>query len=161
MTKHRSRWSGPPQAEENFGSVKTALTTTPAIGLPDYDKMFYLYTHERDGFAKAVLTQQHGDKMRPLAYYSTKLDAVAQGFSPCLRAVAAASYAVQTTSQIVMTSPLVLRVPHCVTQVLLKAKTQHLSTVKAMTYDLVLIQAKKCGNRKMSDTKHSILNANR
>jgi len=54
----------------------------------------YRYTHERDGFAKAGLTQQHGDKMRPSAYYSTKLDPVAQGLSPCLRAVAAASYAV-------------------------------------------------------------------
>ena len=101
------------QGKYNFSKVKTALMT-PALGLPDYDKTFYLYTHKRDGFAQAVLTQQHGDKMCLLAYYNTKLDPMAQGFSPCLRAVAAAaSYAVQTTSQIVMTSPLVLRIPHC------------------------------------------------
>ena len=94
-----------PQAEENFGKVKTALTTTPAVCLPDYDKEFYLYTHERDGFAQAVVKEQHGDKMHLLAHYSMKLDPVAQGFSPCLRAESAASYTVQTTSQIVMTSP--------------------------------------------------------
>ena len=71
-----------------------------------------------------------------------KLDPVVQGFPPYLRAGAAASYAAQTTSQIVMTSPLVLRVPHCVSSVALKAKTQHLSAVRAMTYDFVSSQAK-------------------
>ena len=34
------------QAEEYFGKVKTALTMTPALGLPDYKKTLYLYTRE-------------------------------------------------------------------------------------------------------------------
>ena len=35
------------QAKYNVGNVKTALSTTSALGLPDYDKTFYLYTHKR------------------------------------------------------------------------------------------------------------------
>ena len=85
--------------------------------------------------------QQHRDKMHLLANYSTKLDTAAQGFSPCMQMIAAASYVVQVTGQIVMPSPLVLRVLHCVSSILLKAKIQHLAAVTAMKYDLVLIQA--------------------
>ena len=40
--------------------------------------------------------------MHPIAHYSTKLDLVALGFPPCLRAVAAASYAMQVTESIIL-----------------------------------------------------------
>ncbi|CAM5112625.1 unnamed protein product [Natator depressus] len=81
-------WS--PEAKQAFVAIKQAFSSAPALGLPDYAKPFILFCHEHNGFALAVLTQKHGDKHHPLAYYSTTLDAVPAGFPPCLRAVAAA-----------------------------------------------------------------------
>jgi len=125
-------------ADKAFVTLKQALSSAPALGLPNYEKPFHLYACERQGFAQSVLTQKHGNKLRPVAYYSTKLDPVAQGFPSCLKAVAAASLAVQATEALVAGNTLILLVPHAVTAVLLKTKTQHLSASRATTYELSL-----------------------
>jgi len=75
------------------------------------------------GFAQAVLAQKHRGKMHPIVHYSTKLDLVALGFPPCLRAVVAASYAMQVTATIVLENPLILHVPCAVSSVLLKSRS--------------------------------------
>ncbi len=61
-----------------------------------------------------MLLQTHGDRLRPVAYFSTKLDAVAAGLSHCLRAVAAAELAVLASREFVGYSDLTLMVPHAV-----------------------------------------------
>ena len=81
--------------EECFTKLKAALSMAPALGLPDYEKPFFLYSHETKGFAQAELTQSHGDRQRPIAYFSRRLDPVEHGLPLCLQAVAAASYARQ------------------------------------------------------------------
>uniref|UniRef100_UPI00358E1EFB uncharacterized protein n=1 Tax=Myxine glutinosa TaxID=7769 RepID=UPI00358E1EFB len=124
-----------------FDGLKQALVTAPSLGLPDYAKPFTLYTHAVGGFAQSVLTQTHGDKERPVAYFSKKLDPVEQGFPVCLQAVAAARYAVERTADIVMGHPVTLRVPHCVTSLLLQRSTQHLSNTRLMQYESALITA--------------------
>ena len=90
---------------------------------------------------QSVLTQAHGGKMRLIAYHSTKFDPEAQGFTASWRAVAVASYAVQTTESIVLGSTFSLQVPHAVTAVLLKARTQHLSASRATTCELLQLTA--------------------
>lgn len=42
-----------------------------ALGLPKYSKPFTLIVHERDNEALEMLIQEHGNKHRPVAYYST------------------------------------------------------------------------------------------
>uniref|UniRef100_A0A7M4F985 Reverse transcriptase/retrotransposon-derived protein RNase H-like domain-containing protein n=1 Tax=Crocodylus porosus TaxID=8502 RepID=A0A7M4F985_CROPO len=86
------------EIEATFASIKQAVLQAPALGLPDYSKPFILFCHEKDGFALAVLTQTHGNKHCPIAYYSSALDPVAAGFPPCLRAVAAATVTVEVSS---------------------------------------------------------------
>uniref|UniRef100_A0A3B4HCN0 Reverse transcriptase RNase H-like domain-containing protein n=1 Tax=Pundamilia nyererei TaxID=303518 RepID=A0A3B4HCN0_9CICH len=50
------------------------------------DKPFYLHVDGGTGFMKAVLTQAFGEKQRPLAFYSCKLDSVASGLPTCVQA---------------------------------------------------------------------------
>ncbi|CAM4411214.1 unnamed protein product [Lepidochelys kempii] len=129
------------EAEQAFVTIKQALSSAPALGLPDYAQPFILFCHERNGFALAVPTQKHEDKHHPLTYYSTALDPVATGFPACLRAVAKAVLAVQLSESIVLGSPLTVLVPHAVAALLLKSKTQHLSTSRLTKYELILLSS--------------------
>jgi hypothetical protein len=54
--------------------IKRALTNTPALGLPDVMKPFFLYIHERLGTAVGVLTQMLGSWHRPIM----QLDAISR-----------------------------------------------------------------------------------
>jgi hypothetical protein len=42
------------EQEKAFKEIKGALTNTPALGLPDVMKPFFLYVHERLGTAIGV-----------------------------------------------------------------------------------------------------------
>lgn len=73
--KDKLQWT--PAAGEAFSNLKLALQTNTVLALPDYDKPFYLHVDGGAGYMKAVLAQAFGEKQRPLAFYSCKLDSVA------------------------------------------------------------------------------------
>lgn len=52
-----------------FVALKTALSTAPALGLPDYTLPFHPHVSEKEGFALGLLTQQHGSNYRPVALF--------------------------------------------------------------------------------------------
>ncbi|KAL1268401.1 hypothetical protein QQF64_033764 [Cirrhinus molitorella] len=81
------------EAEEAFVNMKIQLSQVPALGLPNADKPFVQMVDEKNGFMTSVLLQHYGDKLQPVAYFSSKLDLVASGLPFCLRAVAAAEQA--------------------------------------------------------------------
>jgi len=62
----------------------------------------------------SVLLQDHGNKLRPVAYFSSELDPVASGLPRCIRSVAAAEKAVMASRDIVAYSDVTLLVPHAV-----------------------------------------------
>ncbi|XP_060764633.1 esterase OVCA2 isoform X4 [Neoarius graeffei] len=43
-----------------YHSLKSALCSAPALGLPDYSKPFHLYACEQQGTVSGVLAQEHG-----------------------------------------------------------------------------------------------------
>ncbi|KAG9281519.1 hypothetical protein AMEX_G33 [Astyanax mexicanus] len=101
-----------------FVKLKSALVSAPALGLCDPNKPFTVFVHEDCGFMTSCLTQEHGGMQRPVAYHSAKLDAVACGMGPCLRAVQATylallSFAPRTLEQIVT-----VKCPHSVSALL-------------------------------------------
>jgi len=61
-------------SKEGRGYTKTGLTQAPALRLPDPEKAFQLYVHEREGIALGVLTQRLGSEPQPVAYLSKRLN---------------------------------------------------------------------------------------
>ncbi|XP_060767573.1 uncharacterized protein LOC132875024 isoform X4 [Neoarius graeffei] len=116
--------------------LKSALQTTPTLGLPDPNKPFFQTVNEKKGFMTSVFLQKHGDRLRPVACFSSKLDPVVAGFPFCLCAVAAAEKAVTASRNIVGYSNLTLLVPHAVSLLLLEKKTSHLSAQRWLKADL-------------------------
>lgn len=75
--------------------------SSPMLCLPDPTCLFTQAVDERNGCMTSVLLQTHGDKLRPVAYFSAKLDPVAAGLPRCLQAVAVAEKALTTSRDIV------------------------------------------------------------
>lgn len=127
------------ECENAFVDLKNALSSAPALGLPNYDLPFHLFVCDKAGYMSGVLTQSHGGQYRPVAYVSKQLDPVARGFIPCMKAVAATASAVLACGDIVLFHPLTVHVPHEVQALLLQAKNSHLTPACLLSYQHVLL----------------------
>uniref|UniRef100_A0A669CCD9 ribonuclease H n=1 Tax=Oreochromis niloticus TaxID=8128 RepID=A0A669CCD9_ORENI len=135
--KDKVTWST--EASIAFEHLKTVLQTNIVLALPDYDKLFYLHVDGGGGYMKAVLTQTFGEKQRPLAFYSSKLDSVAAGLPTCVQACTAAAEAVQKSADIVLGHTLIVKVPHAVTSILLQANLSYLTHARQLSYVGILL----------------------
>ncbi|XP_034089816.1 uncharacterized protein LOC117557974 [Gymnodraco acuticeps] len=138
-----------PEADKAFINMKLALQSPPTLSLPDHTKPFTQAVDERNGCMTSVLLQDHGGKQRPVGYFSSKLDPVAAGLPKCLRAVAAAEKALNSSRDIVGYTPLTLLVPHAVSLILLEQRTSHLSAARYLRYhtcllDMPNVYVKRC-----------------
>ncbi|XP_035515190.1 uncharacterized protein LOC118326328, partial [Morone saxatilis] len=145
LTAHgKITWT--PEAEKAFADLKSALINAPTLDSPNSNKPFVQFIDQKGGYATSVLCQKHGDKLRPVAYFSTKLDPVATGLPPCLRAVAAAEKAVIASRDLVGYSELILMVPHAIAHILHTQKTSHLSAQRWLSPTFVLEMPMFTGN---------------
>ena len=71
-------------------------------------------------YASAVLMQEtcSGRRKQPIAYYSTMLDSVVQGFLPCYQGLAAVHYAYEKASTITMGHPLTIHTHHKISELI-------------------------------------------
>ena len=127
------------EALDNFILLKQAISTAPALGLPDYEKLFKLFVSEKNGHATGVLAQEHGGRTRPIGYYSCRLDPVARGGPSCLRAVFAAQALLDKTSDLVLAHPLLLLAPHDIAAILNQVQLRHLSTARHLWLQISLL----------------------
>lgn len=51
-------WTG--NLQRAFDQIKTILTSAPALGIPDLNKLFTVFTSEKQGIALGALTQKVG-----------------------------------------------------------------------------------------------------
>ena len=102
------------EARTAFTEIKTAIRPAPSLGLPDTEKPFNLFVHEKDKIALRVLTQTVGPWPQPGAYLSKKLDPVAAGWPLCLRALAATVLLIKKADKLTLGQGLNVKVPHTV-----------------------------------------------
>ncbi|XP_055366241.1 uncharacterized protein LOC114858685 [Betta splendens] len=126
-----------PEAERAFEDLKTASQTAPTLAFPDTSSPFTQTVDDRNGFMTSALLQKRGDTLRPVSYFSAKLDRGSAGLPPCLRAVAAAEKAVLASMKPVSGAALTLLSPHAV-KLLLERKSSQLSPEKWEKYSTVL-----------------------
>lgn len=126
-----------PEATKAFEELNRSIENT--LGLPNPNKPLVQFVDQRGGYATSVLCQKHGDKRRPVAFFSsTKLDPVAAGLPLCLRAVAAAEKAVTASRDLVGYSDLM--VPHALAHILHTQKTSHLSAQRWLRCHTTLLK---------------------
>jgi hypothetical protein len=73
-------------------------------------KPFFLDVHEQKGTAVGVLTQIVGSWHHPVAYLSKQLDAISQGWLPCLHDLAATTALVTEADKLTLGQELTVRV---------------------------------------------------
>lgn len=61
------------ECEESFRSLKEALITTPVLAYADFEKPFFLEVDASHAGLGGVLSQEHGGKLRPIAFASRSL----------------------------------------------------------------------------------------
>ncbi|XP_041900505.1 uncharacterized protein LOC121672075 [Corvus kubaryi] len=128
------------EATQASDQLKKAFMSTPALGLPDVSKPFFLFSHEKQGIALGILAQDLGPYRQAVAYLSKQLDAAAQGWPGCLRAVAAVAINIQEACKFTLGQKMTVLVSHTVSAVL-EAKGGHwLSPQRFLKYQAILVE---------------------
>ncbi|XP_055487194.1 uncharacterized protein LOC129694503 [Leucoraja erinacea] len=126
-----------------FNNLREALQKAPALGRPLYDRPFQLYCTVLGECATAVLTQLHGDKHRPVAYYSSKLDPVALGYPHCTQVLTAVYNSLQSAANLTLQQDITVYSSHSVTALLGQLQTQHLTSARQNKYEIYLLNNPK------------------
>ena len=103
-------WGTPQKKVE--ATLKQNLTQPPALSLPDPEKAFQLYVHEKKGIDLGVLTQRLGPEPQPVASLSKRLDPTTRGWPPCLRNLAAIAIMIEDALKLSFGSKLTIFTSH-------------------------------------------------
>lgn len=90
LKKGQFEWT--PTAEAAFTALKTAMTTTPTLAMPDFDQPFVIQTDALGDGIGAILTQQG----KPLAFLSRSLGITKRSWSTYAREMLAIVVAIRT-----------------------------------------------------------------
>ena len=131
-------WTG--EAKKAFEQLKKELMTPPAMGIPDVSKPFWLFSHERQGIALGVPSQQLGPYKRTVAYFSKQLDEVSKGWPGCLRAVAAVVLNIQEAQKFIMGQKMTVLVSHTVSAILKQKGGCWFSPSRFLKYQAILVE---------------------
>ena len=87
-------------------------------------KPFFLFSHEKQGIALAILAQDLGPYWRAVSYFSKQLDTTAKGWPGYLRAIAAVVLNIQEACKFALGQKMTVLVSHTVSAVL-EVKGRH------------------------------------
>ena len=81
LTKAAKTWDWKEQQNSAFLRLKVALATAPVLLLPDFEKQFIVTTDASDAAVGAILEQDHGRGLQPIAFASRKLNSTEMRYS--------------------------------------------------------------------------------
>ena len=74
LTKIGVEWNWSEAQHRAFNRLKLALTIAPVLKLPDFDRQFVVTTDASDAAVGAILEQDFGNGLQPVAFASRKLN---------------------------------------------------------------------------------------
>ena len=107
---HVLRWND--QMEEAFQKLKSFLTSEPLCVLPDVDRPFVLRTDASEEGLGAVLLQDHGAGLQPIAYASKKLTGPERNYSTIEKECLGVVWGVKRFEPYLFARSFVLQVDH-------------------------------------------------
>ena len=75
LTKEKIAWCWGDAEANSFTALKVAIATAPVLRLPDFEKQFVVTTDASDVAVGAILEQNFGSGLQPIAFASRKLNA--------------------------------------------------------------------------------------
>ena len=81
LTRDKVSWRWDDAETNSFNSLKVAMATAPILRLPDFNKQFVVMTDASDVAVGAILEQDFGSGLQPIAFASRKLNATEMVFS--------------------------------------------------------------------------------
>ena len=81
LTKAGVEWEWSTPQHQAFNRLKLALTTAPVLKLPDFERQFVVTTDASDVAVGAILEQDFGNGLQPVAFASRKLNGAEMRYS--------------------------------------------------------------------------------
>ena len=75
LTREKKTWCWEDAEQNSFTALKVAMATAPVLRLPDFEKQFVVTTDASDVAIGAILEQDFGSGLQPVAFASRKLNA--------------------------------------------------------------------------------------
>ena len=76
LTREKNTWCWGDAESSNFTALKVAMATAPVLHLPDFEKQFFVTTDVSDIAVGAILEQDFGSGLQPVAFASPKLNSI-------------------------------------------------------------------------------------
>ena len=81
LTRAGVEWKWSTSQHQAFNRLKLALTTAPVLRLPDFERQFVVTTDASDAAVGAILEQDFGNGLQPVAFASRKLNGAEMRYS--------------------------------------------------------------------------------
>ncbi|CAI7849896.1 unnamed protein product [Closterium sp. NIES-54] len=104
------QWGRPQQTA--FNSIKSALTSAPVLTVADPSCPYFIWTDASDVAVGAILCQDHGHGMQPLAFESRKLQPAERNYATHDRELLAIVHAIKTWRCYVELQPVTVYTDH-------------------------------------------------
>ncbi|CAI7846088.1 unnamed protein product, partial [Closterium sp. NIES-53] len=95
-----------------FNSIKSALTSAPVLTVADPSRPYFIWTDASDVAVGAILCQDHGHGMQPLAFESRKLQPAERNYATHDRELLAIVHAIKTWRCYVELQPVTVYTDH-------------------------------------------------
>ena len=111
--------------QRSFDTLKEKLTSKPVLLLPDNEKPYVLRTDASDKSIGAVLMQDAGSGLQPVAYASRKLKSAEMNYATIEKECLAVVWAIQKFEPYLYAVHFILETDHQPLQYLQKSKTEN------------------------------------